>query len=70
MDKYNQTSLGSNQDILALSSYYPSNTAYIIHFDEGHEVRDISKAFGNVWHEGLLSKLKQASLNERSMTLE
>ena len=33
------------------------------YFDEGHEVRgvflDISKAFGKVWHDGIIFKLSQ-----------
>ena len=42
-------------------------------FDEGFQVRgvflDISKAFGKVWHEGLIFKLKQNGISGNLINL-
>ena len=42
-------------------------------FDAGYEVRgvflDISKAFDKVWHEGLISKLKQNGISDKLLHL-
>ena len=42
-------------------------------FDDGFEVRgvflDISKAFGKVWHEGLIFKLKQNGISGNSLAI-
>ena len=60
--------ISSNQSAFTPGDFCVNQLVSVTHeiyksFDEGHEVsgvfRDISKAFDNVWHDGIICKLTQ-----------